>query len=82
MAFGGCSMTELTDVFREHLLHHLPVSSLARLRAASKALRAFADIGDHADLFPSLSMRTDLRPDRSSASDSKAAAWHSQNLLD
>lgn len=46
MALGSCSVAELADVFQEHLLCHLSVSSLAQLRAASQALRTLVDTGD------------------------------------
>ena len=52
MALGSCSVAELTDVFQGYLLQHLPVSSLARLRAASKALCALVDTGIVSGLDP------------------------------
>ncbi|KAK9860452.1 hypothetical protein WJX84_009853 [Apatococcus fuscideae] len=43
MSFAGRPLEQLTDVFREYLLQHLPASSLARLRASCQSFCCLVD---------------------------------------
>ena len=46
MSFAGYPLAQLTDIFHQHLLQHLPASSLARLRASCLTLRCLVDSGE------------------------------------
>ena len=46
MSLAGYPLAQLTDIFHQHLLQHLPASSLARLRASCLTVRCLVDSGE------------------------------------